>query len=465
MLTVIFTQSLSSGQLPSPWSTAFVSPIFKEGSPCQSENYRPVSLTCVACKLMEHILCTHIRGHLDRHGILSKFQHGFRGGFSCETQLMTTLHDLFSSRDQGKQIDIGILDFSKAFDKVPHRRLMQKLGIYGVVGPVHTWIEAFLRNRTQSVIVDGSRSTTSPVTSGVPQGSVLGPLLFLLFINDLPLVLDPSTKCRLFADDCLVYREINNTLDQVKLQEDLNALEKWSHQWGMRFNAKKCNIMTIARGKPLQKMYQLDNTILDHVSSCAYLGVTISENLSWEEHTNITSKKANSRLGFMKRNLKGSPQSLKKMAYVSIIRSAMEYSAATWDPHLKKHKDSLERIQRRAARWICHDYGMTSSVTKMLEDLGLSTLEDRRRTARLTLMYKVIHGMVGVPPDELDLCPADTRTRSSHCWKLHHHRATTSEHRHSFTTRTIPEWNRLPACAAEAGSVNEFKSQLAAAAV
>ena len=301
-------------------------------------------------------------------------QHGFRARFSCETQLLTTLHDLFKIRDWGVQLDLAILDFSKAFDKVLHRRLMTKLRHYGIVGPTQRWIEAFLSDRTQSVVMEGCHSSSSPVTSAVPQGTVLGPLLFHLFINDLPLVLNPTTKCRLFADDCLVYREIHNLEDQIKLQEYLNGLERWSTQRGMHFNAKKCNTMTIARSTTLQKMYQLDNTILDQVIACTYLGVTISESLGWEEHVNTIAAMAISRLGFLRRNLKGCPHTLKRMSYVSLGRSTLEYSAAIWDPHLIKHKDSLERPQRWAARWIKRDYHTRASVTVMLRELRLHPL-------------------------------------------------------------------------------------------
>ena len=207
LLTVIFQQSLATSKLPTSWLHANIVPVFKKGTKCLAENYRPVSLTCVACKLLEHIVCSHIRSHLDKHRVLSQLQHGFRSAYSCETQLLTTLHDLLSIRDKGVQVDIAVLDFSKALDKVPHRRLLSKLRLYGIHGPICNWIEAFLSNRTQRVQVEGQYSRDAGVTSGVPQGTVMGPLLFLLFINDLPSVLDPATSCRLFADDCLIYRE------------------------------------------------------------------------------------------------------------------------------------------------------------------------------------------------------------------------------------------------------------------
>ena len=190
-----------------------------------AENYRPISLTCIPCKILEHILCSHIRSHLDERGALSPANHGFRKYFSCETQLALTVQDLVDRRDKPRtQIDVGVLDFSKAFDKVPHKRLMNKLRLYGIDGNIARWIQAFLSNRTQRVVVDGCKSESAEVKSGVPQGTVMGPLLFLLFINDLPSVVDPATTVRLFADDCLIYRTIKNVQDQLQFQADQDAL-------------------------------------------------------------------------------------------------------------------------------------------------------------------------------------------------------------------------------------------------
>ena len=460
ILTAIFHQLLSTGELPREWTKANVTPVFKKGNKSLAENYRPVSLTCVTCKIFEHIICSHIHTHLERHSILTTLQHGFRALFSCETQLLVTLHDLLTLRDKKVQVDLAILDFSKAFDTVPHDRLLGKLEHYGINGPILKWISMFLKHREQRVVVGGVASSPTSVDSGVPQGTVLGPLLFLLHINDMPQVV--SSQVRLFADDCLLYRTIHGREDQIILQRDLDLLSKWGDTWGMKFNASKCNIMRISRSRtPFTQFYQLGEHILDEVDQAKYLGISIASELEWSTQTACSVRKANSALGFVKRNLKSCPAQLKETAYISMVRSLLEYGGTVWDPHLKKDIAALESVQRRAARFVKHDYRSTSSVTAMLQDLGWKNLADRRKDLRLALLFKIVHGHVKVSADTLGLKPPTRSTRAQHQHKFQIPRATTNELKHSFVNRTVPEWNSLPAYIAEADSVSSFKTKLA----
>ena len=353
ILSEIFQLSLDSGSLPRDWKNANISCVFKKGDKHQASNYRPVSLTSVCCKLLEHIVCKHLMSHLEENNILTNLNHGFRSGFSCESQLLTTMNDLLTAYDQGKQVDIAILDFSKAFDTVPHKKLLYKLGKYGVTGSVHSWLSNFLSDRHMRVVLEGEKSEEVEVESGVPQGTVLGPILFLCHINDLPLAV--KSQVRLFADDCLLYRVIDNVQDHICLQNDLNHLEVWAKNWGMRFNAKKCYILSI-RNKLNYLFYSLDNSILKNVTSNPYLGLEISQDLKWHTHINNITIKASRIIGFLQRNLQHCPLECRRTAYLSLVRSKLEYGATVWDSQYKNDIEKLERIQHRAARFIKQDY-------------------------------------------------------------------------------------------------------------
>jgi hypothetical protein len=242
-LSVLFQLSLDTGVVPVDWLCANITPIFKKGDKTNPANYRSVNLTSVCSKLFEHILHSNIMHHLNANEILCEQQHGFRQGHSCETQLISTIQDIALELDNRKQIDIIIMDFTKAFDKVPHRRLLLKLWRYGIRGKIHKWIEGFLTHRKQRVVIDGESSEWVNVESSVPQGTVTGPLDFLLFINDLPDNI--TTNVRLFADDCILYTTVAGPEDAGKLQQDLDTLTKWQTTWQMEFNPQKCYVMHI----------------------------------------------------------------------------------------------------------------------------------------------------------------------------------------------------------------------------
>nr|XP_054748767.1 uncharacterized protein LOC129254333 [Lytechinus pictus] len=285
---------IHESRVPSDWKKAHVTPVFKKGDVHSTGNYRPVSLTSVICKQLEHIICKHLFKHLQENNILSSLNHGFRSGHSTETQLLTTVHDLLLAHDKKVQSDVIILDFAKAFDTVPHSLLLHKPANYGIDGSIHKWLTSFLTHREMTVVVDGEHSDPEEVTSGVPQGTVLGPLLFLCHINDLPDVV--QSQVRLFADDCVLYRQIKSQRDHHKLQQDLTALENWASTWGMRFNAGKCQVMSI--NAKTSYFYTINDCILKHVSQHPYLGVTLADNLKWSPQINKAVRKANSVLAY-----------------------------------------------------------------------------------------------------------------------------------------------------------------------
>ena len=408
MLTLIYQATLKQRMIPADWKKALVAPIFKKGARTCPANYRPISLTCIPCKILEHIIYSHIFKHLNAHNILCQEQHGFRKYHSCESQLITTIDDIATHVDSGAQIDAILLDFSKAFDKVPHQRLLAKLAHYGVQGMLLDWIQDFLSNRSQTVVLNNASSDPTKVLSGVPQGSVLGPLLFLLYINDLPRHV--SSKVKLYADDTLLYRVINTPNDISILQADLNSLSQWAQKWQMIFNASKCAHLTITHKlSSFPSKYYICNCAIQQVNSTKYLGVTITNNLSWSEHITKIINKANSIRTFLQRNLSQCQRSVKSACYNTYVRPTLEYASTVWSPHLLCDINRIEMVQRRSARFVYNDFTRTSSVTSMINNLGWPLLRQRRDVAKLTMFFKIIHNLISIPHSHVSLSSAPTR--------------------------------------------------------
>ena len=315
------------------------------------------------------------------------------------------------------------------------------------------------------MVVEGCRSPEDKVLSGVQQGTVLGPLLFLCHINDLPSVVDPQTAVRLFADDCLVYRSITSNSDHRQLQLDLQALSHWGECWGMKFNVDKCHVLHTGRScKCGIRFYEMNQVFLSEVQSAKYLGVLLSSYMSWSPHISSNIHKAHQRLWFIRRNLRGSPFKYREIAYQSLVRSQLEYCATIWDPTLKCDITKLEQIQRKAARWARGEYGIVS-VTRLLKGLGWADLADCRRNQRIILLYKILHNLLAVPPDSINIQRAPRPARDSkNQLNLQRPRASdkSSPLWHCSIFRTIPDWNNLLAALAETESLSVFKSRLAA---
>jgi hypothetical protein len=427
---LFFQSSIQQGKIPAEWKEANVVPIYKKGDKKRAENYRPVSLTSISCKLLEHILCSNILRHLDNHSILTESQHGFRKNRSCESQLITTIDDLAKSMDDSTQTDVILLDFAKAFDKVPHGRLLYKLKYYGIREHHHAWIADFLHDRTQQVVLDSSTSNKAPVQSGVPQGSVLGPLLFLLFINDLPECVSEGTEVRLFADDCALYRKINSQADCQILQDDLDKLQQWETDWMMAFHPSKCQVINVTRKKKKEVFpYSIHGHILAVEKVVKYLGVNIHEKLSWNDHIGQVTKKAQNTLNFLQRNTAKCPQETKIRCYTTVVRPLVEYCGVVWDPYTQTNIQELEKVQRRAARYVFSDYRRTVSVTEMLQQLQWRSLQERRAQAKATMMFRILNNLVALRTPQIMTSMTSTRGNTH---KLHIPHSRTLTYQKSF---------------------------------
>ena len=455
-LTLIYQASLDQGLVPDDWRNANVAPIFKKGDRSKASNYRPVSLTSVCSKLVEHIIHSHLMTYFEDNNTLTDYQHGFRKNRSCEAQLINTIQDLAAGMDKSTQIDAILLDFSKAFDKVSHQRLLRKLHHYGVRASTLRWIQSFLGDRTQRVVVDGESSTTAPVTSGVPQGTVLGPLLFLVYINDLPSRV--KATARLFADDCLLYRTVNSSDDVASLQQDLDNLQEWEHAWQMHFNPDKCEVIHITRRRArIELPYFIHGKALSTTKSAKYLGVTICDNLSWNTHISTICRKASNTTAFLRRNLSSCPRKIKATSYTTFVRPQLEYSSSVWDPHTQANIQKLEGVQRRAARFVTGNHNPTDSVTAMIDELGWESLQTRRQRAKLTMMFRISHSLVAISQSPLQHLGAATRGHQQR-YRIPYCR--TSVYKESFFPSSIRLWNALPDNITAVDSLEAFKSRI-----
>lgn len=441
ILLHIFRQSLETGMIPSDWKLAKIIPIFKSGNKTSCENYRPISLTCICCKILEHIIASHIYRHLESNHFFFKNQHGFRKGFSCETQLFEFTTELHANMDNNYQTDCVFLDYSKAFDRVAHCRLISKLSALKLDSRTLSWLRNFLSNRQQYTTVNNLSSSLSDVSSGVPQGSVLAPLLFLIFINDLPQHV--SSCIRVFADDCIIYRPIKNSEDHLSLQNDLDVINGWCSAWLMTLNVSKCKVMSFTRKPSISEFsYSINHSILSTATQYRYLGVILTPNLSWSDHITAISASASKSLGFLRRNLKAAPSGIRKLSYLTLVRPQLEYACSIWSPHQKYLIDSLERIQNRASRFIANNYSPHSSISQIKQELSLPLLNIRRDIALLSFFHKITHS------SRITVTGLQKPYLTSR--RLHNHLSysrvygSTNAFNQSALPRAIRLWNSLP---------------------
>ena len=405
---------------------------------------------------------TAIVEFLTANNLLSDRQFGFIGGRSTTLQLLNFLEsctDVMASRGV---IDAVYLDFAKAFDSVPYRRLLGKLESYGISGSLHRWIQSFLTGRIQRVSVNGQLSSEEAVLSGIPQGSVLGPLLFVIYINDLPTHLDCSTL--MFADDTKVYSQIHSPEDAYKLQEDLVKLEKWSHDWLLVFHPDKCKIISIGRHEDIiyAHNYTLLGQELEHIDEEKDLGVIIDSELTFESHITSKVSKANQMMGLVRRVFSFLGKDMFIRLYTSLVRSHLEYGQVVWAPWRKKFIRLVESVQERATKGV--DGMAALPYTERLHALGLTTLAYRRLRGSMIEVWKHFYVYApGTMPPVFKRVDRPIRTSTRHPLQLYPAIAKdgqTGVQQNSFYYRITESWNNLSKDVVEADSLNSFKNKL-----
>ncbi len=460
-LCILFNKSLQEGVYPNNWKLANVMPLFKKGQPNLPSNYRPISLISCIGKVMERIIFKHIYNHLHTNNLIYKHQSGFIPGHSTVYQLIDIYHQICTAIDEKKSTCIVFCDISKAFDRVWHTGLYFKLRQYGINGRLLRWINDYLTNRCQRVFVETSYSDIKHITAGVPQGSVLGPLFFLIYVNDIADNLDSIT--RLFADDSSISDSSANINSiELKINKDLQSLLDWSKQWLVNFNPAKTEAMFFSFIHTVNRpLLYFDNVQLNFVEHHKHLGLTFSQNGTWHEHIYNTIKTASKVLGSMRAlKFKLKRTSLNQI-YISYMRPILEYASVVWDGCTLYEKSSLEKLQYEAARIVT---GLTRSVSivNLLKEIGWVSLSDRRIIQKLIIVYKLKHEMLPCYLEEL--FPHLVNEQTPYNLRNNDNFQTIARRTELYSKSYIPSaislWNNLDNNTKESESLLSFKSKM-----
>jgi ribonuclease P/MRP protein subunit RPP40 len=458
-LTIIFGKLMEEGRVPMIWRMANVCPIFKKGAKGDPANYRPVSLTCVVGKVMESLIRDKIVEHLERNNLIRPSQHGFMAGRSTATNLLVYMEALTKMMDESHAVDVLYLDFAKAFDKVPHQRLLEKCRGLGLEGSVLEWIRVWLEGRKQRVVLNGEASEWADVLSGVPQGSVLGPTLFLIFINDIDKAVDVTSSVLLkFADDTKVGRVVESREQQVELQDTIKRLVAWSVEWQMLFNSEKCHILHLG-GNNNRYEYTMGGSVLETVEYEKDVGVIIHQSLKPSMQCARAAARANAILGQLSRAVSYRDKVTFIKLFKVYVRPHLEYAVVSWSPWTVEDKEVLEKVQRRAVGMVSNLRGRTYEAR--LAELGMTTLSDRRVRGDMIATYKIMSGKDKVEPGVFfDLVAEGAGPRTRAVTGVQNIRVVGSRldlRRYSFSQRVVNMWNSLPDTLKGVGTVLGFK--------
>jgi hypothetical protein len=475
-LSDLYIKSYESGELPAEWKVANVTPIFKKGSKSEPNNYRPVSLTSVVCKIMERMIRDVMMSYLIENNLIYKGQHGFVPGKSCTTNLLETMDTITDAINKGYLVILILLDFAKAFDTVPHDELIGKLRAYGFDEHLVKWVENFLKNRKQRVVMGEIVTDWLEVLSGVPQGSVLGPLLFVIYINDMPDSVINLLK--LFADDTKLISIIKCEEDLVRLQQDLGTLSEWASEWKMSFNHKKCKYMRIGNNELAKQELKLtmsaDNNephVLEETKEEKDLGVYLQNNLKWTANVDKACTKAYNSLGLLRKSFKTwTNVRTFRILYTAFVRPHLEYAPQVWNSLTSKDIKKLEKVQKRATKLVPQLRNLR--YEERLLNLGLTTLADRRVRGDLIQMYKIRTGRnvielispstsSNVESLQLGDGPASSvrNRRRSNIRVVKEFVKNCSVREKFYSNRVVDPWNGLSNEIVESNSVNHFKKQ------
>lgn len=449
----MFHSFLSVGKVPSEWRSAIITPLYKKGPSSQVTNYRPISLTSIFSKLMERVISTELINYLQQHHLITKQQHGFLTKRSTSTNLIESLNDWTLNIEKRNHQSVAYIDFAKAFDSVCHKKLLIKLANYGICGSLLDWIYSFLSDRSCQTKIGNHLSSVLPIISGVVQGSCLGPVLFIIFINDITDLFPDGTCVKLFADDVKLYSKVHT--DPHVLQYCLNRVAEWSRDWQLPISENKCCVLELKRLSDV--VYGLENYVLPTVQETDDLGVTVDSGLKFSQHVSKLTAKGH-RLAnlILKCFLSRDVDSLVR-AFTTYVRPGLEYSSIVWNPMLKKDIEMLEKVQKRFTKRIpglkCLTY------CQRLARLKLDSLELRRVRADLIFTYKLVFGLINLKLTDYFILRSDTRSRG-HPYKLFLPGCISTTRHSFFAYRAARIWNGLPKDSTNFSSLSLFKRSL-----
>ena len=476
-LCYIFNLSLSTGVFPSHWKVACIQPVFKnKGDRCDPLSYRPIALLPCISKVFEKLVHRQVLDYSLSNGHIPDQQFGFLPRRSTVWQLLSVTEEWQTALDGGKSVHALFLDVSKAFDRVDHSVMLEKLKAIGFDNPPLRWMKSYLHGRSICTNVERSTSSCRPISSGVPQGSVLGPLLFVLYVSDLPSFVH-SSSCAMFADDSLLYNtscsasSYSNTSepssDCCSLQDDTSSVQSWADQWNTLFNAQKSAHMVISRSpqQTFSPQITLGGIPVPYVTCTRHLGLLISSSLKWSAHVESLVSRVSWKVALLKRLLFRCRLSLHifSFLYTTLLRPCLEYSTAVWDNCSAHDAHSLERIQLSLARSALALHSNCSplafSKVDLLRALGWPTLAWRRRRCKLLLFWQLVHG-IGPPCLHEKLSSVSTRCnyRLRKPKSIEVPSCSTSAHLSSFLPSCTILWNTLPVSVTSCSSLSSFAS-------
>jgi hypothetical protein len=392
---------------------------------------------------MERIISDQMWIYLQQNNLISNNQYGFRKGRSTSVQLLESYNDWVNNQNSGFSTDVIYLDFCKAFDSVVHSKLIAKLASYGIGNELLTWIKNFLTDRSHTVTIQYKQSDSRAVLSGVPQGTVLGPLLFVIYINDITDVIDHPVIMKLFADDIKIYTRITSIKDCLEMQRQLSAIITWSLIWQLKLNAKKCNVLHLGRSN-YNYSYYIEQSILSSPTVVNDLGIFINSDLNFHHHIEHVITECHKKIFFLRKCFLFKSSDIRKHFYTAYIRPILEYGSLVWCPWSKHEIDLLQNIQNKAL----------GTARNMLQPLTT-----RRNVHDLLMYYRIVHGNCNIKFSDFFSLRSELNHRG-HNYTLQHPLVHTSAFQHTFAYRQLRTWNSLPSNIVNSTSVTSFKQNV-----